>query len=110
MQKFRERKLSYRLKQYMHVVWHDNEAVEEIAFAVEMPQGVCNNLRCLTIAKEAGAVSLIEPAFTVLDKSLLISAGGWRIPWLRRMSLPVRKLLFPLSAQRCRDRICKPEC
>src|SRR2546421_6531406 len=99
MQKIGKRKPVDRLKQCMDVIRHDNEAVEEVALAVEMPERARNNLRRLTIAQETGAVTLIEPALAAFDESLLVFVGSSRIPRFRMMPQPVRKLFFPLGAQ-----------
>src|SRR2546421_12734436 len=99
MQKIRKRKPADWLKKRMDVIRHDNEAVEEVALAVEMPERVRNNLRRLTFPQETGAVPMIEPAFTAFEESLLIFVGSLRIPRFRMMSQPIRKLLFPLGAQ-----------
>ena len=102
MQKIGKRKPANRLKDHMHMIRHDNEAIEEIAFAIEMLERLGNDLRHVAIAQEAGAVTLVKPALTVFDKSLVIFVGSPRVPWFRMMRQPFRQLLFPLGPQ-CRN-------
>ena len=45
----------------MDMIGHDNAAVDEVAFAVEVVEGICDNPRGRWLSQFAVAVSLIEP-------------------------------------------------
>ena len=81
----------------MDVIRHDDERIEIVALAVEMPEGVGDDARGRGLAKEAGAVAGVEPVVDLAAESLVVSGLGFRIPRLGMMTEPRVFFILPFG-------------
>ena len=64
-QNFSQRVLPERLDQEVNVIWHHDEIIQRITFAVEAEERVDHNFRAAWRAQETTAVALIKPLLAI---------------------------------------------
>lgn len=66
------------VEEEMDVIGHDNEGVEVVADAIEMVEGVGDDL--VVVGEEARAVGLVEVGFQGHGEAAMVGCGGFVIP------------------------------
>ena len=82
LKNIRDRMICQRLKEHMHMIWHDNKRIENISDAVIFEQNSLNNLPCRWFLKDATPISGIKPPLNTSVKLCPILIGNSLIPWL----------------------------
>src|SRR5437868_9566355 len=98
-----------RFYECMHVIRHDNESVQDVMVAIEMPQCICNDFGHSRIAQKAGTDALVEPPLARFYKALFVSGALTIGPWLRILLQPTALLFLPFMQERLRDSIRQTE-
>jgi hypothetical protein len=91
------------------VVRHNDVRVEDVTLAVEMLKGASYDLSDRRLAKQATAVTFIQPALALGRKTLFIFGFSGLVPRLGMMLEPDLALLCPSNKQCLRQRISQPK-
>ena len=83
----------------MNMVRHDSKRNHDDPLALEVTQGVCDDLRTVRASQETFAMPGIEPLFDRPRKALMIFALDFRVPGLGVNSQPCIALILPLVPQ-----------
>lgn len=91
----------------MNMIGHHNKVIEVIELPVIMKERIANEGGSTWIAKETGAVALIEPSFEFTGKGLVEKFLGVFVPRLRVVAQPAVAAAFEADQEFLRDGIEK---